>query len=440
MYYDVVRKAYIDSDSGKVVFQEDAGDEEEGNNTFEMVNEMNIRHGNARTVVNNTSSSSSNMDRLSAFSPTIARPASYSKVSPNTTAALSPYDGSRGSSSQLEQDLIQIHMHGIEMNDAGTSAIHGDNDGGTGTGVGQNDEHGFWDDWSFARTLQAMEFEISNEMMQGAQDREEGDFNEKEYRASRSCRRQLMTLSAFVVLVQIGLLVAMIQQGGYAKQRDNPVIGPSVETMVLFGAKEAGLIVLKDEWWRLLSSVMLHGGIFHIIPNGAIQLRIGGYLNIIYGTWKWFFIYFMSGIFGAMMSCCFLPNSVGVGSSGAVMGMLSSWVVWIIFRWEKIPSECKGQRNCQLFIVVTAIVVTLATSFTPNTDWAAHFGGGLQGALWGIVLLSSELDNEGNQLWLRITAGSVALFLFGFSLYYMVELLHPSDKNFDHWEANDDFR
>ena len=32
-------------------------------------------------------------------------------------------------------------------------------------------------------------------------------------------------------------------------------------------------------------------------------------------------------------SCCFLPESVGVGASGALMGMLSSWVVWIIFRW-----------------------------------------------------------------------------------------------------------
>lgn len=42
--------------------------------------------------------------------------------------------------------------------------------------------------------------------------------------------------------------------------------------MVRFGAKEAGMIVYKNQWWRLLSSVMLHGGIFHMIPNGAIQV------------------------------------------------------------------------------------------------------------------------------------------------------------------------
>lgn len=176
---------------------------------------------------------------------------------------------------------------------------------------------------------------------------------------------------------------------------------------------------------------MLHGGIWHIIPNVLIQLRIGGYLNLIFGTVRWLFIYLMAGIFGGMMSCIFLPDAVGVGSSGALLGILSAWLVWIIFRWcihhialiiiaallfiivsvtmhrfdcflsrwgwlyrKKIPKECHTQRNCQLAIVLAAVVITLATSFSPNVDWAAHFGGALQGLLWGIVLLSNELDNN----------------------------------------------
>lgn len=71
--------------------------------------------------------------------------------------------------------------------------------------------------------------------------------------------------------------------------------------MVRFGAKEAGLIIVKKEWWRLLSTMALHAGIFHIVPNVAIQLRVGGYLNLVYGTPKWLFIYVMSGVFGCMM-------------------------------------------------------------------------------------------------------------------------------------------
>jgi hypothetical protein len=103
----------------------------------------------------------------------------------------------------------------------------------------------------------------------------------------------------------------------------------------------------------------------------------------------WLFIYFASGIFGNMLrwpahflafmmysSCIFLPDAIGVGSSGAVMGMLSAWFVWIVFRWfvltlysrfiivqrQKIPSECKSQRNCQLLMVTAAIALTVLES------------------------------------------------------------------------------
>jgi membrane associated rhomboid family serine protease len=55
--------------------------------------------------------------------------------------------------------------------------------------------------------------------------------------------------------------------------------------------------------------------------------------------------------------------------------MLASWIVWLIFRWKKIPVECKSQRNCQLIVVVSSVTLTLAMSFGDLIDWGAHFGG-----------------------------------------------------------------
>mmetsp|Transcript_17383 Transcript_17383/g.23904 ORF Transcript_17383/g.23904 Transcript_17383/m.23904 type:complete len:443 (-) Transcript_17383:753-2081(-) len=293
------------------------------------------------------------------------------------------------------------------------------------------------EDWIFARALQAMEFEISNEMMMVEGYEEGGDFNEKEYRASRSCKSQLMTISAFICVIQIGVMIATIQMGGYAPRSENPMIGPPATTLVRFGAKEAALIVDEAQWWRLVSPIMVHAGILHILPNVAIQLRVGGYLNLVYGSWKWFWIYLVSGVFGEMMSCLFIPGSVGVGSSGALMGMLSSWIVWIVFRWKKIPPQCKRQRNCQLGIVAASIVITLGTSFSPNVDWGAHFGGAVQGVLWGIILLGSELDNFRNKVLVRVAAVSVSAVLFGYSLYYMVARLNPPTSSLDYWRDND---
>lgn len=76
------------------------------------------------------------------------------------------------------------------------------------------------------------------------------------------------------------------------------------------------------------------------------------------------------------------------------MGLLSSWAVWIVFRWKKVPPAFKAERNCQLFIVIASIVLVLATSAKHTVDWAAHAGGTIQGLLWGWILLSSELERS----------------------------------------------
>ncbi len=49
-------------------------------------------------------------------------------------------------------------------------------------------------------------------------------------------------------------------------------------------------------------------------------------------------------------------------------------------------------------MVAASIIITLGTSFSPNVDWGAHFGGAIQGVLWGIILLGSELDNFRNKV------------------------------------------
>lgn len=61
------------------------------------------------------------------------------------------------------------------------------------------------------------------------------------------------------------------------------------------------------------------------------------------------------------------------------------------------------------------------------------------GLLWGIVLLSHELDHQGNQLMLRVFAGVTAVVLLVFSLCYMIFILTPSKQNLEYWEENDNW-
>eukprot|EP01041_Mallomonas_annulata_P001135 gene1135-2197_t len=230
--------------------------------------------------------------------------------------------------------------------------------------------------------------------------RETTDYAEKEYRAA-SCCRQLVSLSTFVCIGQLCVLAYMVHQDGLAPNTVNPNIGPSAYTLVKYGGKDAWAIVEKGQWYRLISPVCLHAGVIHIATNVLIQLRIGGYLNRVFGSVRWLLIYSLSGIFGNMLSCIFLPLDVGVGSSGAVLGMSSSWLIWIIFRWRKIPKEARSQRNCQLLLISFTVGITLAFSFTPYVDWAMHFGGA------GMVIV-------------RVVGSVILVVVYLWALYTMV--------------------
>lgn len=309
---------------------------------------------------------------------------------------------------------------------------------------GQQYGGGLFSDWSLARTLQSMEFEIDMETLAERQRYavEEGierDFSQKEYSAS-TWRRQLLTFSTLICVAQIAILITMSEWNGMVSMRENPMYGPPATTMVRFGAKDAGLILYKRQWWRLFSPIMLHAGAIHLVSNVLVQLRVGGYLNLVFGTPTWTWIYLVSGVFGNMCSCIFLPDSVGVGSSGAVMGMLTAWIVWIVFRWKKIPEQCRTQRNCQLFMVLASVAITLGMSFSPYVDWGAHFGGALQGLLWGLILLCHELDNVPLRKILFVCSLAATSGLFVGALYWMNVRMRPSTENWPVYAQNDDWK
>ena len=104
---------------------------------------------------------------------------------------------------QLERDLYAIQLtinNGTEDVTVIGPAVTSTED----SALPPHERH-IWDDWSFARTLQALEFELPDEVID-----EHRDFNEKELRASKSCRRQLLTLSFFICLVQVVLHMMMV--------------------------------------------------------------------------------------------------------------------------------------------------------------------------------------------------------------------------------------
>lgn len=122
-----------------------------------------------------------------------------------------------------------------------------------------------------ANTMQLADFRLSDDVINTPTPKAP-TCDRKEIIASSNWKYQLFSLSTAICLIQIILLVVMVQLDGFAPMKENPFWGPPVGTLVHFGAKEAADIIYRNEWWRLLSSIMLHGGVIHIVPNVVIQV------------------------------------------------------------------------------------------------------------------------------------------------------------------------
>ena len=71
--------------------------------------------------------------------------------------------------------------------------------------------------------------------------------------------------------------------------------------------------------------IFLHADFMHITLNLISQLIIGGFIERIFGFWRTFAIYFISGIGGTLFGCL-VNDKISVGASGAIFGICAALV------------------------------------------------------------------------------------------------------------------
>jgi membrane associated rhomboid family serine protease len=205
-------------------------------------------------------------------------------------------------------------------------------------------------------------------------------FDEIEYIAS-SRVRQILTTSTCIVIAEFILMVSMMGWKGIAEFSENPLIGPTTKAFIHFQAKQASLMKYEKQWLRALFAIFLHAGFLHYIPIMLIQLRIGGYLNLIFGTPGFLGLFVLSGVFGNLVACIAEPSTVGVGSQAGLMGLICAWLCYIGFRWQYVNNKFDRfvkSRNRQVGVAVICIGILLIIGFEPFVDVAGLFGGAIQ--------------------------------------------------------------
>ena len=152
------------------------------------------------------------------------------------------------------------------------------------------------------------------------------------------------------------------------------------------------LVLVQKEYWRLLTAVFLHTGLYHLGSNLFVQVLMGNAVERNQGHIKYLILYIVSGVGGNVISVLYDRaqgvNTYSVGASGAVFGVMGALIVLIIKGRKKLRTGSSMLVRAG-FAVFYAVYAGLSTPYTNN---AAHIGGLAFGAALG-VLLTITLDD-----------------------------------------------
>ena len=177
---------------------------------------------------------------------------------------------------------------------------------------------------------------------------------------------------ATYVLIAVNVLVFIAEMaqgvglsgglGGSDLVRNGALLGPAVA---------------DGDWWRLVSGGFLHASVIHLGFNMYLLWILGGAFERYAGPWRLLAVYFSALLWGAAGALLLSPDSLTVGASGAVFGLMAALYLLERQRGVALLGSSVG------VLLLLNLVITFAI---PGISIGGHIGGILGGAAAGYLL------------------------------------------------------
>lgn len=143
-----------------------------------------------------------------------------------------------------------------------------------------------------------------------------------------------------------------------------------------------GPAIQAGEYWRLVTSMFLHGGLLHLALNAWALYQLGALFELLVGSPRMLLVYFATGIAGSLVSAWF-SKVPSVGASGAIFGLLGALIAFLVRRRGALTPQGKAILMQLLFWAGVNVVFGFSD---PQIDNSAHLGGCAAGLLLGLTL------------------------------------------------------
>jgi len=149
---------------------------------------------------------------------------------------------------------------------------------------------------------------------------------------------------------------------------------------VLYQWGQFNYYVINGGYWQLLTSIFVHVDIIHLSLNMFFLLIFGFRAEGLFSPEEYFFIYFLSGLSGNLLTLLLMdPSTLSAGASGAIFGIFGACVIYL--------RKTFGQSIVGALLFSFLLLVMTAGR---GVNIFAHFGGLAAGLIIGYALARSR--------------------------------------------------
>ncbi len=159
----------------------------------------------------------------------------------------------------------------------------------------------------------------------------------------------------------------------------------------------------EGEYWRLLSSQLVHADMQHLLSNSFMLGILGLFVHAYYGfkVFPWLSLLGSAVMFGVSLRT-YEPQVVLVGASGWVYFLAGFWLV-LFFLIER-QRTIKGRL---LRVLGVGAMVLLPSTFQENVSYISHFWGAVGGVVMGLVYFQlNKFEIRRAEIWESQADGS----------------------------------
>lgn len=180
---------------------------------------------------------------------------------------------------------------------------------------------------------------------------------------------RLQPVTAWLIAANLAVYAATVVQA-------RSLLGNNASALFEATALYPPLVVVWDEWWRLLTSAFQHFGPVHILLNMYMLWILGVGIERSIGHLRFLALYLVSALGGSVAVMFFSQNALTAGASGAIFGLMGAYAIVAV----SMRLDAKG--------IILLLVMNIGVSFlVPGVSLAAHLGGLVVGALGALALV-----------------------------------------------------